>query len=134
MRNLFEKFGKWFSNQIISFETYGIRRLPTKLIWQMEEKVSAPEYVLRLLNDDFTPMEYVVAMLQIKFRFERDDAIQKMLEVHETGCGEILAHDKYLLSQLADNINSEAFDKGIALRCDVIPIAESKWLSPVNLN
>ncbi len=42
---------------------------------------------LTLLNDDITPMEYVVLVFMGVFEMSSADAIRKMLEVHESGQG-----------------------------------------------
>ena len=50
-----------------------------------------PLYRVILVNDDFTPMEFVVEILQGVFRMERTGATRVMLEVHTQGkgiCGE----------------------------------------------
>lgn len=50
-----------------------------------------PLYRVILVNDDFTPMEFVVEILQGVFRMERTSATRVMLEVHTEGkgiCGE----------------------------------------------
>ncbi len=49
-----------------------------------------PMYKVVLLNDDYTPMEFVVEVLQIFFSMDREKATQVMLAVHTTGkatCG-----------------------------------------------
>lgn len=40
-----------------------------------------------LLNDDFTPMEFVVEILQVFFGMNREKATQVMLHVHTRGRG-----------------------------------------------
>lgn len=44
-------------------------------------------YRVVLLNDDFTPMDFVVAVLKSVFDKTTDEATQIMLQVHETGIG-----------------------------------------------
>ena len=46
-----------------------------------------PLYRVILLNDDYTPMEFVVYVLQMFFGFEGDKAQQIMLAVHTHGKG-----------------------------------------------
>ena len=46
-----------------------------------------PMYKVVLLNDDFTPMDFVVDVLKIFFRLEHDRATQVMLHVHTRGKG-----------------------------------------------
>ncbi len=46
-----------------------------------------PLYRVVLINDDYTPMEFVVDILQSIFGMERTQATQVMLEVHTKGKG-----------------------------------------------
>lgn len=46
-----------------------------------------PLYRVVLINDDFTPMEFVVDILETVFGMERTRATQVMLEVHTKGKG-----------------------------------------------
>ena len=46
-----------------------------------------PLYRVVLLNDDYTPMEFVVDILESIFGMERTQATQVMLEVHTKGKG-----------------------------------------------
>jgi len=44
-------------------------------------------YRVLMLNDDYTPMEFVVLVLQRFFRMNMQDATQVMLHVHQKGVG-----------------------------------------------
>ncbi len=44
-------------------------------------------YKVLLLNDDYTPMEFVVNMLERIFHKSSEEAIQIMLHVHQKGVG-----------------------------------------------
>ena len=46
-----------------------------------------PLYRVVLLNDDYTPMEFVVDVLQKIFSLDRQQATRVMLEVHTKGKG-----------------------------------------------
>lgn len=46
-----------------------------------------PLYKVLLLNDDYTPMEFVVHILESFFGMGREKATQIMLEVHTRGAG-----------------------------------------------
>jgi ATP-dependent Clp protease adaptor protein ClpS len=59
---------------------------------QLDEKikvvVSEPKrWKVILLNDDSTPMDFVISMLIEVFKHSVDSAREVMLEVHETGSG-----------------------------------------------
>ena len=46
-----------------------------------------PLYKVMLLNDDFTPMDFVVTVLQKFFGMDREQATRVMLKVHREGVG-----------------------------------------------
>ena len=49
-----------------------------------------PRYQVILLNDDYTPMEFVIQILEVFFSMDRQKATQIMLHVHTKGravCG-----------------------------------------------
>ena len=46
-----------------------------------------PMYRVVLLNDDYTPMEFVVLVLEHFFNMNREKATQVMLHVHTRGVG-----------------------------------------------
>jgi ATP-dependent Clp protease adaptor protein ClpS len=46
-----------------------------------------PLYKVVLLNDDYTPMEFVVQVLEHFFHMSREKATQVMLHVHTRGVG-----------------------------------------------
>jgi ATP-dependent Clp protease adaptor protein ClpS len=46
-----------------------------------------PMYKVLLLNDDYTPMDFVVVVLQTVFAMSREKATQVMLQVHREGMG-----------------------------------------------
>ena len=51
-------------------------------------KVKPPGlYKVLLLNDDYTPMDFVVSVLQKFFSMDREQATQIMLKVHKDGMG-----------------------------------------------
>jgi ATP-dependent Clp protease adaptor protein ClpS len=55
---------------------------------EAEPKVRHPPlYRVLLLNDDYTPMEFVVDILERFFAMDRNQATRIMLEVHTKGAG-----------------------------------------------
>lgn len=46
-----------------------------------------PQYRVVLINDDYTPMDFVVEVLESIFGMERNSATRVMLEVHTKGKG-----------------------------------------------
>jgi ATP-dependent Clp protease adaptor protein ClpS len=61
----------------------------TEIATKTRPKTKKPSlYRVLLLNDDYTPMEFVVAVLEKYFQKGRDAATQIMLHVHQHGAGE----------------------------------------------
>ncbi len=61
----------------------------TETIAKPKTKSKRPSmYRVLLLNDDYTPMEFVVLVLQDVFNKTREDAMRIMLHVHNKGVGE----------------------------------------------
>ena len=55
---------------------------------EVEPKLKKPKlYRVILMNDDYTPMEFVVLILQRFFRKGHEEAVQIMLNVHTHGSG-----------------------------------------------
>ena len=60
----------------------------TGLVTKTRPKTKKPSlYKVLLLNDDYTPMEFVVHVLERYFNKGRDDATRIMLHVHQKGVG-----------------------------------------------
>ena len=66
----------------------GGRGNDTGVITQTKPRTKKPSmYKVLLLNDDYTPMEFVVHILQMFFKMSTDEAQQVMLHVHQKGVG-----------------------------------------------
>ena len=64
-------------------------RSDTSTITKPMTKTKRPSlYRVLILNDDYTPMEFVVLVLQDVFNKSREDAMRIMLHVHNHGVGE----------------------------------------------
>jgi len=60
----------------------------TSVITRTKPKTKKPSmYKVLMLNDDYTPMEFVVDVLQHIFQKNREEATQIMLHVHQKGVG-----------------------------------------------
>ncbi len=60
----------------------------TGVVTETKPKTKKPSlYKVLLLNDDYTPMEFVVYILERFFNKGRDDATRIMLHVHQKGVG-----------------------------------------------
>ena len=55
---------------------------------QFKEKLKKPSlYKVLILNDDYTPMEFVVFLLKSFFNKSNEEATKIMLHVHQNGIG-----------------------------------------------
>ena len=60
----------------------------TSIVTESKPKTKKPSmYKVLLLNDDYTPMEFVVAVLERIFHKSHEDATRIMLNVHQRGLG-----------------------------------------------
>ncbi len=61
----------------------------TSVITRTKPKTKKPSlYRVLLLNDDYTPMEFVIHVLERFFQKDREAATRIMLHVHQHGVGE----------------------------------------------
>jgi len=64
-------------------------RTGTAIVTKTKPRTKRPNlYRVLLLNDDYTPMEFVVHVLERFFNKTREDATRIMLHVHQNGVGE----------------------------------------------
>lgn len=78
-----------------------------------------PLYRVILHNDDYTPMEFVVEVLQTFFAMDHEKAVQIMLAVHTQGkatCG-IFTRD--IAETKSQQVNQYARDCQHPLLCDI---------------
>ena len=58
------------------------------LLLETKPKTKKPSmYSVLLLNDDYTPMEFVIIVLESVFNKKQEDATQIMLHIHKKGVG-----------------------------------------------
>jgi len=69
----------------------GLDEIEHGVVTRTRPKTKKPSnYKVLLLNDDYTPMEFVVLVLQRYFSMDLEDATRVMLQVHQQGvavCG-----------------------------------------------
>ncbi|MBU6459855.1 MAG: ATP-dependent Clp protease adapter ClpS [Proteobacteria bacterium] len=83
-----------------------------------ESKVKPPPlYQVVLLNDDYTPMEFVVAVLQRFFAKSREQATQIMLKVHREGMGVCGVYPKDIATAKVEQVVSYARQHQHPLQC-----------------
>jgi ATP-dependent Clp protease adaptor protein ClpS len=78
-----------------------------------------PLYKVVLLNDDYTPMEFVVEVLEIFFRMNREQATQIMLTVHTQGKGVCGIYTRDIAETKMNQVNQYSRDHQHPLLCEV---------------
>ena len=72
-----------------------------------------------LLNDDYTPMEFVVEILEDFFYLDRQSATQVMLTVHTQGKGVCGVFTRDIAETKAAQVNQYARDNGHPLLAEI---------------
>jgi len=76
-----------------------------------------PLYKVLLLNDDFTPMDFVVHVLQKFFSMNREQATQIMLKVHMEGRGVCGVFPRDVAATKVEQVAAFARDNQHPLAC-----------------
>ena len=76
-------------------------------------------YQVVMLNDDFTPMEFVVMVLQEFFGKDREAATQIMLKIHLDGKGVCGVYTKDVAASKVDQVQDAAHQAGHPLQAVV---------------
>jgi ATP-dependent Clp protease adaptor protein ClpS len=76
-----------------------------------------PLFKVLILNDDYTPMEFVVVVLQTFFGMTREKATQVMLKVHREGMGVCGVYPKDIATTKVEQVVSYARKHQHPLQC-----------------
>jgi ATP-dependent Clp protease adaptor protein ClpS len=83
------------------------------------ELKNPPLYKVILLNDDYTPMEFVVEVLEVFFRMSREQATQVMLTVHTQGKGVCGIYTRDIAETKAGEVNRYSREQQHPLLCEI---------------
>jgi ATP-dependent Clp protease adaptor protein ClpS len=90
---------------------------------RVPQKVKPPQmYQVVMLNDDYTPMEFVVVVIQEFFGKDRESATQIMLKIHLDGRGVCGVYSKDIAATKVDQVLEAAHKAGHPLKCVSEPI------------
>jgi ATP-dependent Clp protease adaptor protein ClpS len=78
---------------------------------------SPPMFKVMLLNDDYTPMDFVVIVIQQFFSLSRENATQIMLKVHREGAGVCGVYPRDVAATKVDQVMAFARQHQHPLRC-----------------
>jgi ATP-dependent Clp protease adaptor protein ClpS len=76
-----------------------------------------PLFKVLLLNDDFTPMDFVVVVLERFFAKTREQATQIMLTVHNEGAGMCGVYTQDVAQTKVDQVTAFARENQHPLQC-----------------
>ena len=76
-----------------------------------------PMFKVLLLNDDYTPMDFVVMVLQKFFALSREMATQVMLKVHKEGIGVCGVFPRDVAATKVEQVKSYAKQHQHPLQC-----------------
>ena len=79
-------------------------------------------YQVVLLNDDYTPMEFVVVVIQEFFGKDLESATRIMLKIHLDGRGVCGVYSKDVAATKVDQVLEAALKAGHPLKCICEPV------------
>ena len=87
------------------------------------QKVKPPQmYQVVMLNDDYTPMEFVIIMLQEFFSKDLEAATQIMLKIHLEGRGICGVYSRDVANTKVNQVLEAAHKAGHPLKCISEPV------------
>lgn len=90
------------------------------LLETAKPKIKPPRrYQVVLINDDFTPMDFVVDVLQQFFAMDLEKANQVMMQVHENGKGVCGVFSREVAEMKVNQVNRHAREHGYPLMCQL---------------
>lgn len=94
----------------------------TKLGITIEEKIEKPRlYKVILLNDDYTPREFVVMVLQAVFRIGSETGYRIMMTAHKMGSSVVAVYTRDIAETKSTEANDLAKEAGFPLRFTAEP-------------
>ena len=90
---------------------------------RIADKIKPPQmYQVVMLNDDYTPMEFVVLVIQQFFGRDIETATQIMLKIHLDGRGVCGVYSKDVAATKVDQVLDAAAKAGHPLQCVSEPV------------
>jgi ATP-dependent Clp protease adaptor protein ClpS len=89
-------------------------------VLELKPKLKRPPlYKVMLLNDDYTPMEFVVEILEVFFAMSREKATNVMLTVHIHGKAVCGVYTRDIAETKAAQVNQYAREHEHPLLCEI---------------
>lgn len=93
----------------------------TDVVVAEPEIAKPPMYAVVMYNDNYTPMEFVVYILQSEFRHNLDTAVEIMMTIHNSSKGIAGIYPKDIAETKAKKVNSLAHREGYPLLTQIEP-------------
>ena len=92
----------------------------TLLLERTKPKLKRPPmFKVVILNDDYTPMEFVVHVLEAIFQHDLENATRIMLNVHKAGKGVCGIYSRDIAETKVTQVNSYSRENKHPLLCDM---------------
>jgi ATP-dependent Clp protease adaptor protein ClpS len=93
------------------------------VIERRPQKTAPPQmYQVVMLNDDYTPMEFVIVVIQEFFNKDRETATQIMLKIHLDGRGICGVYSRDMAATKVNQVMEAAHQAGHPLQCVSEPV------------
>jgi ATP-dependent Clp protease adaptor protein ClpS len=89
---------------------------------QLQRTKPPQMYQVVMLNDDYTPMEFVVVVIQEFFNKDRETATQIMLKIHLDGKGICGVYSRDIAATKVEQVQEAARQAGHPLQCLCEPV------------
>jgi len=120
--NILEKIGTFISEVFLSADRHGVTPFSLAVRTKIRDHEGSASHALEIINDEHTPMDYVVEVLCVKFELSRTEATEKMLQIHQTGKSVVLINSEFIVSEAAKEIESESRAKDFQLKCNMVSL------------
>ena len=92
---------------------------------ESKPEVAQPKmYKVLLMNDDYTPMEFVVILLKQVFSMNYEAATRIMLKVHTEGKAVCAVYVRDIAETKAQQVRELARENEHPLRCEIEPVCD----------
>ena len=98
---------------------FEIEYIPIELECEVRDLNRPKEFDLVIVNDDITPLEFVLELLQKSLFFDKDRALRVAVEIHSSGKCHVFSHSLETIEQLKDFIDGQSNKYGYPLQCFV---------------
>ena len=88
-----------------------------------EALAQSEAYGVEILDDEITPMDFVILALMTKLDIRREDAVQAMLRVHLDGSYVVGRMPRSEAERFVQAIRDETKNRGLPLQCSVFSYA-----------